>query len=207
MTCSGTDDGVPCGKKLRSDNKSGMCEKHAARVRARRWYLDNPEKVAAHREDKRRKNQVDPEKNRAYQRAYQAANREARYQKSRAYIKARPAQEAAYGKRWRSKNKEKVAATAAAWKEANPDRARAQYRKAAAVRRARERGAFVESVSPLVVLDRDAEICHICGWMVDPDDWHMDHVIPLALGGEHSYANVAVSHPRCNMVKGAKILG
>jgi 5-methylcytosine-specific restriction endonuclease McrA len=33
----------------------------------------------------------------------------------------------------------------------------------------------------------------------------MDHVVPLARGGDHLYSNVAVSHPLCNRRKGAKV--
>ena len=44
----------------------------------------------------------------------------------------------------------------------------------------------------------------ICGESVDPDDFHVDHVIPLALGGWHCYANVQPAHPFCNVSKGAK---
>lgn len=46
---------------------------------------------------------------------------------------------------------------------------------------------------------------HICRVPADPCDWHLDHVVPLAGGGEHSYANTAVSHPICNRKKGSKV--
>ena len=63
---------------------------------------------------------------------------------------------------------------------------------------------FVETVNRAVVWKRDGGVCHICGMPADPNDWHLDHVRPLALGGEHSYANCRVSHPACNLKKGAK---
>ena len=70
------------------------------------------------------------------------------------------------------------------------------------VRRARKRSApVVERIYRQVVFDRDGGICHICHGATDPLDWHIDHIIPLSRGGEHSYRNVAVSHPRCNRVK------
>lgn len=58
-----------------------------------------------------------------------------------------------------------------------------------------------ERVSRAVVWDRDGGLCHVCGLPCDEHDWHMDHVVPLARGGEHSYRNVAVSHPLCNLRK------
>lgn len=83
---------------------------------------------------------------------------------------------------------------------ANPDK----WRQYDANRRARELGAFVEHVDRLAVWDRDEGVCHICHLVADPTNWHLDHVRALANGGEHSYANTAVSHPSCNQAKGAK---
>lgn len=83
---------------------------------------------------------------------------------------------------------------------------RAQYGKdVQATRRARELGHFVERVYRSVVWTRDGGICHICELPADVAKWHLDHIVPLSKGGEHSYANTAVSHPRCNQVKSAKL--
>ena len=75
-------------------------------------------------------------------------------------------------------------------------------------RRAREAEARAcgESIRREDVYARDGGICHICKKPVDSLNWHMDHIIPLSLGGEHIYKNVAVSHPFCNTSKGNKIL-
>lgn len=88
------------------------------------------------------------------------------------------------------------------YREANRDRARVWYD----TRRARKHEAFVESVERLVVLERDDGVCGICGEDVDPFAFHVDHIIPLARGGEHSYGNVQVAHPRCNMSKRTRII-
>jgi 5-methylcytosine-specific restriction endonuclease McrA len=72
-----------------------------------------------------------------------------------------------------------------------------------ATRRARKRGQFVEKVYRSKVFRRDAGICGICHEAVDPLNWHLDHIQPLARGGEHSYANTQVAHPACNQRKSA----
>jgi 5-methylcytosine-specific restriction endonuclease McrA len=73
-----------------------------------------------------------------------------------------------------------------------------------AVRRARKADLFVEDVSRLEVWNRDNGICRLCGLRADEQDWHLEHLTPLSRGGEHSYANAAVSHPTCNRSKGSK---
>lgn len=88
-----------------------------------------------------------------------------------------------------------------AWGKRNPEVSRAKTTR----RRARQAGAFVEEVVRLVLLERDDGTCGICGGDVDPLDFHLDHIIPLAAGGEHSYANTQVAHPSCNVRKGASL--
>lgn len=73
-------------------------------------------------------------------------------------------------------------------------------------RKAIKRGAFVERVHRSVVFRRCGGACHMCGALVDPDNWHLDHVLPLVRGGEHSYANTAVACPSCNLQRGARTM-
>lgn len=74
-------------------------------------------------------------------------------------------------------------------------------------RRARRlRAGFVEPVRRSVVFERANGICGICGESVCRDDkWHIDHVVPLAKGGVHSYDNVQLAHAACNLAKHAKL--
>lgn len=55
------------------------------------------------------------------------------------------------------------------------------------------------------IIDRDNRRCHLCGKRVPPGVvLHIDHIVPLAAGGEHSRANGAVSCAPCNFRKGAR---
>ena len=67
--------------------------------------------------------------------------------------------------------------------------------------RARKTAQFVESIDPAVVWTRSKGRCGKCGGQLNRDDFHVDHRIPLARGGKHSYENVQAAHPRCNAIK------
>ena len=93
------------------------------------------------------------------------------------------------------------------WCQEHPDRIKIVRRINEAARRARKLSQFVEDVDPIAVWKRDKGICGICHLPIAWDEgFHVDHVIPLAKGGEHSYANVQVAHPTCNLSKGANII-
>lgn len=74
----------------------------------------------------------------------------------------------------------------------------------------RLREVFVEYVDTIVLADRDSWICGICKTPIDPDaQWPdrgyrtIDHVVPISLGGVHSYANTRIAHHGCNSARGA----
>lgn len=93
------------------------------------------------------------------------------------------------------------------WKSDNPYKARLNSQKTAQTRRARKKAAFVESITPIIVFERDGWLCGICGKLVGREDASIDHIMPLSKGGLHSYVNVQTSHLRCNVRKQAKICG
>lgn len=68
-------------------------------------------------------------------------------------------------------------------------------------RRARLLGRFVEDVDRRELLLRHRGICGWCDQPVDPANFHVDHIVALVLGGEHSYANTQPTHPECNIAK------
>lgn len=104
-------------------------------------------------------------------------------------------------KRWREENPERNRLNRSRWLAEHPEKAREIGRKRTATRKARKLGAFVEYVDELVVLERDDGVCGICGEDVDPFAFEVDHIVPLARGGEHSYANTQAAHMACNRQK------
>jgi hypothetical protein len=78
------------------------------------------------------------------------------------------------------------------------------------VRKQRVRAARTEDVWRSKVYRRDRWCCQLCGDPVDRDAQvphplapTLDHILPLSLGGEHSYGNVQLAHFICNSRKGA----
>ena len=136
---------------------------------------------------------------RAYKAAYRAGNQDK--------LKA-------YAVRYYGANVERLreygAERAKAWRELNPEKSKIKDDR----RRAMRLSAFIEDVSLSVVIDIHGAVCVVCATAIDvtlahphPMSKSLEHVIPLARGGEHSYNNCAPSHLRCNISKGVKPLG
>lgn len=110
---------------------------------------------------------------------------------------------------WNVNNKDRKAATDAAWKQANPEKVRASHRE----RRAKKRNAFVEYVDETLLLERQDYQCYWClrdidtsGGQHSPLYPNLEHIIPIHLNGEHSYANCVMSCRSCNNQKSASPL-
>jgi 5-methylcytosine-specific restriction endonuclease McrA len=83
------------------------------------------------------------------------------------------------------------------WKKENPHKLR-EY---SSLRRAMVKGAKeTERIDPLVVFDRDNGICGICKHHIR-GKYELDHIMPLSKGGNHTYKNIQLAHPKCNRKK------
>lgn len=78
-------------------------------------------------------------------------------------------------------------------------------------RRARIRGNDIERFPHEDVFARDGYICQLCGGVIDksleyphPASRSIDHIVPIARGGAHTFVNVQAAHLRCNLAKGAR---
>lgn len=92
---------------------------------------------------------------------------------------------------------------------------RASDRKRTAIRRAITRGVGAERFDPTLVLERDGWRCQLCGRKTpkrlrgtcDSRAPVLDHIVPLAAGGDHSMKNTQCLCFGCNTAKGAAAIG
>jgi len=150
----------------------------------RQWKDANPERYRELNAKSRAAAKLrDPD----YFKKYYAQHRERRASEARAWYRANAEHHTAVVNKYRSNN---------------PDKMRALGRKNAVARRARKLDQFVEVVDPRVVFEQAKGLCGICMMPVDPkSSWEVDHIIPLAKGGVHSYDNVQLAHRSCNRRK------
>jgi len=104
------------------------------------------------------------------------------------------------------KHKERYNRSRAAWFAAHPGERERLHYLAGVRRRTREYNAYVEDVERIVVWERDNGVCYLCGDTVSFYQMHLDHVIPISKGGEHSYVNIKATHGDCNQRKSARLL-
>jgi len=102
---------------------------------------------------------------------------------------------------YRDKNPEKVKAARAAWSKANPEMTRiyVQNRRA----RQRENGGVLsrDLSSKLFKLQRGK--CACCSEPLGKN-YHLDHILPIILGGPNIDSNMQLLRQRCNQQKSAK---
>lgn len=48
-------------------------------------------------------------------------------------------------------------------------------------------------------------LCAICSLPMIPGKFHRDHITPISKGGKHEDGNIQLTHPKCNLSKGAKL--
>lgn len=164
-----------------------MANPEKAREKNRRWAAQRKAKRHAAREarlaatiDERAAAEVArAEAKRERARVRYLANREANLEQSR---------------KWREANPGKSAALQRAWRQNNRDRVRA-------AKRARKSTKRITLVRELTQLQRGR--CAYCRAKLG-DEFHVDHVMPLKLGGPDRRSNLQLACEPCNLTKSAQ---
>jgi hypothetical protein len=139
---------------------------------------------------------------------YYEAKRDAERERKQRWREANPDAERERQRRWREANREALRERARRWRAEKPH----VYRDNVARYRARKRSAYVASVYRVEIYERDHGRCQLAitctgRKKLHPDEWHLDHIIPLAEGGTHEPANVHVACAACNLAKGTRPVG
>ena len=199
--------GDKCIPEFKTDSrlKSGVASicKACDSDNKRKKYAKNPENMrmssAAYRkknietvrikekERSARRYAEDPRKHAEFTKAWRDANKEKSESKSR---------------EWKQKNRDKVARYERTWRERNPDSVRVKTHN----RRAKKRengGRLSIGLSELLFKAQKGKCACGCRRPLG-DDYHMDHIVPIALGGANSDENIQLLRAGCNLEKGAQ---
>lgn len=208
------------GIDLYADGRCRPCEN--ARLAAYR--LANPDKTraryaryyAANKEKVREYAAKNAERRREYLARYRAENAERLRKLGANYYLATRDKQLARSAKYRAKNAEKARAVCAKWRAENPERARMAnaawlaanpnaWRTSRQNRRARtsaSAGTLSRGLAErLLKLQRGR--CACCRKPLG-DDYHLDHIVPLALGGSNTDDNIQLLRSTCNQQKHAK---
>ena len=105
------------------------------------------------------------------------------------------------GKAWKSKNKERKKAADLAWWASNPD-ARKIYKQNRRVRKISAGGKLSRGLAQKLFKLQKGK-CPCCQRDLG-ENFHMDHIKPLALGGSNTDDNIQLLRAECNLEKSKK---
>jgi len=193
------------------DNR-GRCRKCSA-IKAKIWRENNKEKSSLAQKTYREKNKI---KRNEYSETYRLENRDKCNELSCLWRENNREKSRSSVKRWviknkekyinnlglyRINNKEKIAETTKAWRLKNPDiwRIYAHNRRFWKINNG---GVLSKNIVSFLYKKQNGK-CACCGELLN-NDFHLDHILPLALGGKNSDDNVQLLTPICNLQKGAK---
>ena len=142
-----------------------------------------------------------PEKVKATKAKYRTENLEKVKASTIKWRKNNPERIKATGDKWKKDNFEKNKATHTKWYKDNPEARRTHRHN----RRAREKlnGGKLSNDLVLILFKRQKGECVCCKKPLG-DNYHLDHIMPLKLGGANEDYNIQLLRPSCNRRKGAK---
>jgi 5-methylcytosine-specific restriction endonuclease McrA len=161
---------------------SGKC-KPCSRKRVSKYYEANREKM---NEDSRK---------------WRQANHQKVVERDREYYEANLDKVNYRGRKWYKDNYERALENNRKWKQSNPDKLREYDQNRRALKKGNGGTLSKDIVQTLMNLQKGK--CACCNKSLK-DGYHLDHIMPIALGGKNSDDNVQLLTPKCNLSKGAK---
>lgn len=183
---------IKCGACER--DKRGNC-KLCIKARVSAWRLANRDKVKATASAWLAAN---ADKAKATFVAWRSANIDRIRAQTAAWTAANKEKTKAYSAEWSAANFSRRKATSALWVAANPEKRRVYMQNRRARKSAVGGKLSVGLAEKLFRLQKGK--CPCCGLQLG-DNYHMDHKMPLALGGEHADDNMQLLTASCNLKK------
>jgi 5-methylcytosine-specific restriction endonuclease McrA len=154
------------------------------------------------REQKRLEYQRNKEKILERGRIWRKSNKDKRRRKhSKQEYKAKYGKHSAYQRQYRMKNAEKRKQLYRDWYKRRPDKSKAKQAARVVRRRLLEKNAgLLSHIDIILQLGRQKGKCY---WCRKPhgNNYHVDHVKPLAKGGKNEYGNIVIACAKCNLSK------
>ena len=183
---------IKCGARDRYKSKAcRACDRERSRKRResnpsyyRQYYEVNLEKE---RERGRKYREVNPDKGRERVLKWQRDNPDKVRERDRKHYEANQAKVCERNRKWKSDNTDKI--------NVNGQNRRARIKG--------NGGKLSKDIIKRLLLEQN-EKCACCGADLSQTGYHLDHIMPLALGGINDDSNVQLLTPTCNMRKGAK---
>lgn len=196
----GADDRFPGGRCRECARQYRQKNRDEINALKRGYWNREKERLNAERREDRKKN---PDKYRVAQRRTYERHKDAILLRSKLYYHATKQERRRTQRAWYVANVEKHRKSGRAWVENNRERRREIARTYSYRRRQTERAGKLSPgiVAKLVKLQRGK--CACCGRPLG-SRFHLDHIVPLALGGENADDNVQLLRVKCNLQKGAK---
>ena len=163
-----------------------------------KWCVANPEKCKAHRAKWYTAN---TERAHGSMAKWNAENPGRKKAIAAKYYAENPEKHKAASAKYYAENPEKAKACMAKWQASHPENRRANDHKRRA-QKLKAGGSFA-AAEIKVMLKCQREKCVYCRTDIR-ESYHIDHVMPLALGGHNGISNIQLVCPRCNLTKHAK---
>lgn len=194
---------IKCGAVDRTPR--GDCRACAV-ASAKAWRVKNATRVIEYNAEYKRAHadEVAP-----YNRQYRAQNKAALTEKARKKRMENPAKYAAMEAQRYASNKDAAHARVADWYARNPGKkklhnaANPEARRRSNSNRRARRAAVGGTLSPGLAQRLYIEQRGLCACCARPlnNRYHVDHIMPLALGGQNVDSNIQLLLPRCNLQK------
>jgi 5-methylcytosine-specific restriction endonuclease McrA len=172
--------------------------KRAANPVAPRVNLTPEERAQRNRDRSAKFRAENPERAKAENEAWRIKNREHARLKTIAWREANPGRAAIASRAWSEKNRERDRANSLLWQKNNPDRCKIRNHNYRA--RKAGRGKLSAGLVELLLSEQGAR-CPYCWTDISQSERHLDHYMPLALGGRNEDGNMQLLCPRCNCSK------